>query len=340
MSDDENRLEPSSDAMVARRLPRPIRVMDPQLTNIQPGGGCVMRLEQGWGYFRRAWLRTFRSSYVASMQATRKGAHNPCPHPVLDPRDLKFHRNQVGYYWEDSDDPFQWRHSLPFARVGFAELLVIGGGLALTAGLFAWLATLMEQPGKLGLLVAAFGAAICSGLIAWFFRNPTRLVPLEPGLVVAPADGKVVEIEECPHDPYIGGPALKIGIFLSIFNAHINRAPLAGRVIAIEYQPGKCLNALRPESARVNERLSVFLESNEQRRGVVVSQITGAIARRIVCWLKPGDMLKAGEPFGMIKLGSRTELLLPLEASLQVCVKVGDKIKAGSSILAKYQDGD
>ena len=113
---------------------------------------------------------------------------------------------------------------------------------------------------------------------------------------------------------------------------------MAGRVIGLTYRPGKYLNALRPESARENEQLAVLLECSEPPyRGMVIRQITGAIARRIVCWLKPGDTLDTGEQFGMIKLGSRTELVLPRETGLQIHTRLGEKVKAGSSVLATYQ---
>ncbi|TXT18944.1 MAG: phosphatidylserine decarboxylase [Planctomycetota bacterium] len=155
---------------------------------------------------------------------------------------------------------------------------------------------------------------------------------------MSPADGKIVAIEEIEHDEFLGGPAVQIGIFLSIFNVHINRAHVAGRVIGLRYRPGKYLNALRPESARENEQLAVRMqETVAPFRRYVVRQITGAIARRIVCWLKPGDELARGEQFGMIKLGSRTELVLPREAALKLRVQIGDKVKAGTSILAEYE---
>jgi phosphatidylserine decarboxylase len=128
-----------------------------------------------------------------------------------------------------------------------------------------------------------------------------------------------------------------IGIFLSVFNVHINRVPVAARVIGLSYRKGKFLNALRPESARENEQLAVRIEENQAPyRRMIVRQITGAIARRIVCWVKPGDELAAGEQFGMIKLGSRTELVLPREEGLQILVRLGDKVQAGSRPLARY----
>ena len=148
-------------------------------------------------------------------------------------------------------------------------------------------------------------------------------------MVVSPADGKVVQIEEIEYDEYIGGPALLIGIFLSVFNVHINRVPVAARVIGLTYRKGKFLNAMLPESARENERLTIRIEENAApHRRMIVRQIAGLIARRIVCWVKPGDELAAGEQFGMIKLGSRTELVVPREAGCTLR-QVGEMVKAG-----------
>jgi phosphatidylserine decarboxylase len=313
--------------------------MDPQLRDIQPGGGVIIHLEQFWGRIRRSYLKTFRGSYVKRMEACRKGDFNPCPHDVLDPRDLKFHRNQGGWYWDAEDDPFQWRERIPFARVGLAELLVMTGvaiGIAIAAG--GWAATATGWIRIPAAFICVAGLVI-AGLIAWFFRDPRRPIPQDNGFVVSPADGKVVEIEELEHDDFVGGPTIRIGIFLSIFNVHINRSPIAGRVIGLTYRPGKYLNALRPESARENEQLAIKIESDSApHRGMVVRQITGAIARRIVCWLKPGDTMARGEQFGMIKLGSRTELLMPAEAGLELRVRIGDKVQAGSSVLACYNE--
>jgi phosphatidylserine decarboxylase len=313
--------------------------MDPKLTWIQPGGGVVVRMELAWGRVRRAWLRAVRPGYVRRMAALRKGDFNPCPHDVLDPRDLKFFRNQGGYYWEPQDDPFRWRDRIPFARAGLAELLVFSAlSFGPAVALAAWLLL-----GEVGGAFAAVGWALVIallgtwGLIVWFFRDPPREVPVAPGLVVSPADGTVVAIDELEHDEFIGGPAVHIGIFLSIFNCHLNRAPVAGRVVGLRYRAGKYLNALRPESARENEQLAVRMQETEAPyRRYVVRQITGAIARRIVCWLKPGDAVGRGERFGMIKFGSRTELVLPREAGLAIRTRLGEKVKAGVSVLAEF----
>jgi phosphatidylserine decarboxylase len=337
-SEFQSHLEAASTAVGRPRLA--LEPMDPQLTNIQPGGGVIIRLELAWGRWRRWYLKTFRSGYVARMQALRQDETNPCPHEALDPRDLKFYRNQGGPVWSPENDPFAWRDRLPFARAGLAELLV---GSLMTFGsacLLTWLVLALNLRGSAAwfgwLLVVT--AVVIGVLIVWFFRDPRREIPQGDALVVSPADGKVVTVEEIEYDEFLEGPAVLIGIFLSIFDVHINRMPIAGRVIGLRYRPGKCLNALRPESAQENEHLAVRLESNSApHRRMVVRQITGAIARRIVCWLKPGDELEAGAQFGMIKLGSRTELLLPREDGLEITTKVGEKVRAGSSALARYK---
>ena len=317
----------------------PLQPMDPQLTDIQPGGGVIIRLEQAWGRSRRCYLKNFRRAYVQRMAELRQGDFNPCPHEVLDPRDLKFHQNQGGWHWKPEDDPFTWRDRLPFARVGLAELFLVcsasfGGAILLTL-----LSLSQNWHGVVGFLAwtAVVGMAVVGVLVAWFFRNPRREVPQGDGLVISPADGKVVTITEIEHDEFIGGPAVEIGVFLSIFSVHINRMPIACRVIELRYKPGKCLNALRPESARENEQLAIHVEGNDlPHRRMIVRQITGAIARRIVCWLKPGDNLAAGEQLGLIKFGSRTDLVLPREEGLEIRTSIGEMIHAGSSVLAEY----
>lgn len=323
--------------------PLAVEPMDPQLKTIQPGGGIIINLEMFWGRWRRFWLKTFRRGYVQKMQSTRKGDFNPCPHEVLDPRDLKYYENQGGYYWDEQDDPFAYRSRLPFAREGLAELIVLStlffGGMAGLAGLI--LST--QVSGILAIIgwLLVFTLFLFGLEIVWFFRNPRRMIPAGEGVVVSPADGTFDTIEEIEHHEYIGGPAIEIGIFLSIFNVHINRMPVAGKIIKLTYRPGKCLNALRPESTRENERLEIYLQTpTPTLRPMLVQQITGAIARRIVCRLKPGDELPKGAQFGMIKLGSRTVIVFPKEAGLEILAKPGDKLKAGSSILAKYAARD
>ncbi len=336
MTDEDDASIPVADGML------PPEPLDARLGSIQPGGGTVMRLELLWGHVRRWWLRTFRASFVRRMQQTRQGTENGCPHEVLDPRDLKYYQNQRGYRWDAADDPFTWRDRLPFARAGLAELVLFSllcfGGAVLVAGLLAtanW-----GIAGKIvgGSVVA--GLLIVGGLIVWFFRDPHRQIPTAAGTLVSPADGKVVTIERIGHDEFVGGPAVLVGIFLSIFNVHINRSPFRARLIGLTYRPGKFLNALKPESVQENERLELRLQSiDHPQYRFRARQISGAIARRIVCWIKPGDDLEAGEAFGMIKLGSRTELILPDVPELELQVRIGEHVKAGTSVIGKFTVG-
>jgi phosphatidylserine decarboxylase len=292
-----------------------------------------MRLELAWGYVRRWYLTTFRRGYVARMAQLRRGEKNACPFEVLDPRDVKYYRNRGGYYWLPADDPFAWRDCLGFARVGLTELWLISGSFFAVAGILFW----TFWPHWVAWLLAA--VPLFLGLcIVWFFRNPGRNVPADTGVVVSPADGKIVTIEEVPYDEYVGGPALLVGIFLSVFNVHINRSPVAARVIGLTYRKGKFLNAMLPESARENERLTLRIEENAApHHRMIVHQIAGLIARRIVCWAKPGDDLAAGEQFGMIKLGSRTELVVPRDDDIRIVVTLGEMVKAGESVLVRYE---
>jgi phosphatidylserine decarboxylase len=183
----------------------------------------------------------------------------------------------------------------------------------------------------------AVGTGVVLAWLVSFFRNPRREVPTGAGLVVAPADGTIAEVTKLEHDEFIGGPAVRIGVFLSIFNVHLNRSPSAARVLRLRYHPGKFLNALNPESAILNENMVIGLEETAAPfRRLIVRQIAGLFARKIVCDLHPGQELGRGETFGMIKLGSRTELVLPDEPGLEVTVRVGDKIRAGQDVVAKF----
>lgn len=308
-----------------RLKPKPL---PDNFTSIQPGGGQCYHLELAWGHWRRWWLTHCRKDYVRRMAKLRKGDPAGAPHDILDPRDLKYCRNRCGCYWDAADDPFRWRERLPFARWGLAELIWMGLPLLIVTILLActryWFAAILP--------------AVPLSLIVYFFRDPKRTVPTEPGVLVAPADGKVVEITRLEHDEFVGGPAIRIGIFLSIFNVHLNRAPSESRVIDLRYSPGGFLNALNPESAIKNENTWIGLEEETSpHRRIAVRQISGAIARRIVCDLRPGQRLTRGQKIGMIKLGSRTELIIPDTNDLSIKIAIGQKIKAGKTIMAKYE---
>ncbi|MCE9607528.1 MAG: phosphatidylserine decarboxylase family protein [Planctomycetia bacterium] len=314
----------SSETTAASRAE--VEPLPANVRSVQPGGGVCCSIELAWGHVRRAILKRVRPIYVRRMAALRRGDPTGAPHELLDPRDLKFCRNQCTAHWAPEDDRFAWRDRLPFARWGLAELVLMGVPLTLlTIGLAL---------SPYWYLAIAVGVVL--GWVISFFRDPSRVVPVGPGLVVAPADGTIAEITRLDHDPFIGGPAVRIGIFLSIFNVHLNRSPIDARVARLRYHPGKFLNALNPESAILNENMVIGLEeTTAPYRKLVVRQIAGLFARKIVCDLKPGQEVRRGERFGMIKLGSRTEIILPDEAGLEITVKVGDKVQAGSTLFAK-----
>jgi phosphatidylserine decarboxylase len=180
-----------------------------------------------------------------------------------------------------------------------------------------------------------------------FFRDPHRVSPDHDDILLAPADGTITDVEHVDSHDYIGGPALRIGIFLSIFNVHINRAPCDARVETITYRRGKKKNAMNPKSASMNESNDVgLIRTVAPQHRLLVRQISGAVARRIVCAAKSGDVLTGGQKFGMIKFGSRTELYVPAHAApggnadgaQPMClVKIGDKVKAGISPVVRYE---
>jgi len=167
-----------------------------------------------------------------------------------------------------------------------------------------------------------------------FFRDPNRPVPPGPNLIVAPADGRVRDIVELDEKEILKTKTRRVGIFLSIFDVHTNRAPIDGRIVYRQHHAGLCLDARDPNCSEKNEAMTWAFEN--PRGAIVVRQLTGAIARRIVAWANVGDELKKGERFGMIRFGSRTELYLPLEA--EVLVKTGDHVSGGSTVIARLPD--
>ena len=189
-------------------------------------------------------------------------------------------------------------------------------------------------PAALACMLAAMGAWGAAGILAvpalaflGFFRDPERTPPAVAGAVLAPADGKVMGITEV-EDAWVGS-ALRISIFLSPLDVHVNRAPVAGLVGNVTYTPGKFRAAYRPEASDVNERCTVAIEGDSAR--VAVRQIAGVLARRIVCRVRAGDRLVAGERYGLIRFGSRTDLFVPRGATVRV--RVGDRVRGGESIM-------
>lgn len=190
--------------------------------------------------------------------------------------------------------------------------------------------------------VAAWFVSIWLGLVFLalflftiaFFRDPDRKVPADPNLIVAPADGRISDIVDLDEREVLKTKTRRVGIFLSIFDVHTNRAPIDGRIIYRQHHEGLCLDARDPDCAEKNEAMTWAFENSQVT--IVVRQLTGAIARRIVAWARVGDELKKGERFGMIRFGSRTELYLPLEA--EVLVKTGNHVFGGSTIIARLPD--
>lgn len=204
------------------------------------------------------------------------------------------------------------------------EALWFGAPLALAGGV-AWGA------GATALALPLWALAL---FVVSFFRNPDRAIPPGADLVVSPADGRVIDVAEVEVAP--GEKALRIAIFLSVFNVHVNRAPLAGRVVAIERRGTKFLAAFNPDAESLNVRLDVTLETE---RGVRVrfAQITGLIARRIVCHVREGEWLEKGARYGMIRFGSRADVVLPLGTRPRVAK--GARVRGGSTVLAELAGG-
>jgi len=209
------------------------------------------------------------------------------------------------------------KHGL-IASPGYRFILPLAGvfllGLALNS---TWLALL-------GFLGAAF--------FTYFFRDPERPIPAEPGLIISPADGKVVLVDEVREDKFLGRPARRVGIFMNVFDVHVNRSPVAGAVVTSTHQPGRFQAAFRPAADQVNEQQATLLDAAEGQR-VLVVQIAGLLARRIISYVAPGQKLERGERLGMICFGSRVDLYLPPEA--EILVKVGDRVQAGSSVIGR-----
>ena len=175
-----------------------------------------------------------------------------------------------------------------------------------------------------------FFGIFCIIFIAFFFRNPKRIIPTLPNIVISPADGRIIHIGECEEDRFLKERTLKVSIFMSIFDVHLNRMPASGRILQRSYHPGKFLVAHVEKSSLLNEQNALILEM-EDRLKIVLVQIAGIVARRIVCYPKVGDALKRGEIFGLIRFGSRVDLYLPTE--VKPLVRVGQHVKGGESII-------
>jgi phosphatidylserine decarboxylase len=222
---------------------------------------------------------------------------------------------------------------IPITRYGLPQVLIYPiAVLALMTALFLILTK--------GVVLAA-SETVLFAVLVWmlmFFRDPPRKIAPNERALLSPADGTITDIGEV-ESPELGGKALRIGMFLSIFNVHLNRMPCDVRVESVHYKKGKFKNAMSSESGRINESNEVLMTRlAEPRDHLLVRQISGAIARRIVCEAKPGEEYTQGAAFGMIKFGSRTELYLPItEGGYDITIKLGDRVRAGLSPLIEYK---
>jgi len=229
-----------------------------------------------------------------------------------------------------SDDRPDDHRILPYGKAAIRAAACLGGGIG-AAGVIAAVAAGSAWP-----LAGLVPAAAVPAFVVSFFRNPRRHPPAGDGLALAPADGRIVCIDECREESFIAGPAIRIGIFMSVFDVHANRAPCAGRVAWTEHRPGGYRNAMRARASQENESNAIGLVRPGGGR-VVVRQIAGAIARRIVCIVRPDVAVSQGEMIGMIKFGSRTELYVPADGRFEVRVRTGDRARAGETVLGVWR---
>jgi len=204
----------------------------------------------------------------------------------------------------------------PISRDGWFYLVILAVLTVLAYWLWPWLVIL---PGVVFLFTA------------FFFRNPERDIPIDELSLVSPADGIVMDVERVFEDQFLNGESIRVRIFLSIFNVHVNRSPMAGKVIFRAYRQGKMIPAFKSHASELNEKNYVGIQNDHLQ--ILVTQVTGFIARRIVCWVKSGDIIAKGERFGLIKFGSCTEIFVP--TNVEIMVSPGDKVSGGISVIGR-----
>ena len=202
------------------------------------------------------------------------------------------------------------KEGIPFVSVGCALILIFS---------------------YFGLFFGALLAAITTLFVTLFFRDPDRKNDVKKNAVLTPADGKILEVRHFHDtDNPLGEPFVKVSIFMSIFNVHVNRIPIGGTVEKIAYHPGKFFSANLDKASKYNENNTITLQTSDSRR-IVFIQIAGLIARRIACWIEEGEYVQAGQRFGLIRFGSRLEVYLPIDS--QISVSLNQKVKAGKTII-------
>ena len=216
---------------------------------------------------------------------------------------------------------------IPLTEYGVRELLLFGG--VSVAGAVA--------AAVIGQWFVAPVFVLSLAFVLWFFRDPSRRIPEDVGLLVSPADGRVVEVAQVNEPQYLKSAAHKIAIFMSPLNVHVNRAPCAGEVEAVEHRPGRYHNAENPAASSENESVAMLIKGAEGHARVLVRQVAGVLARRIVCAVAAGARLERGQRFGMIKFGSRAEVYVPVETGFEVRARLGERVKAGETVLGRFR---
>jgi phosphatidylserine decarboxylase len=207
---------------------------------------------------------------------------------------------------------------VPFAKEGI-PFIAVPAGVTLLTGLLGW-------------SFVAFLGGVATLFSAWFFRNPARVIPQGPNLIVAPGDGKVIAVEEEFEPRYLKERGIRVTIFLNVFDVHINRMPCDGMVENVQYQPGLFMVASKPEATFMNEQNALMIKTPEGIK-VLCVQVAGLIARRIVCWIAPLERAVRGERYGLIRFGSRMDTFLPIGTTIRVTV--GQRVKGGETILGE-----
>jgi len=330
------------------------RFADPPAGPWKRLGRWVSRLA---GQGRRQCLSRLRPGYVRRVRETRRGECRSCGSccdltfycPFLNPEktvercthyekrprtcrdfpvdalDLRLTRAPCGYWFEGEGEKAPMR--IPLARYGIREIVLFGGlaaaGAALSAAFFWYLAP-------------AFAVGL--GFVLFFFCDPERRSPSHPDVLLAPADGKVVQIDEVDEPEFLGQRAHRVGIFMSPLNVHVNRAPCDGEVEAVEHRPGRFWRAYKESASSENERTSLVLgKAAGGRTRILVRQIAGVLARRIVCDVAVGDRVERGQRFGMVKFGSRAEVVVPADSGLEWSVRLGQRVRGGETVLGVFR---
>ena len=317
--------------IASRRMRRDacLEPLPAEINSTQPGGGVCYSIELAWGRWRRWYLQAVSAAAMSSgWPALRHGDPTGCPHEILDPRDLKFCRNQTDCHWDAADDPFRWRERIPFARWGLAELQLMGWPLlaiTVAAGTCAWWYSGDRCRWRRALLDRLF------------FSRSAAARSARAGLLVAPADGKVVEITQSGARRIrrrAGGADRDFSV--AVQRPHQSLAVCGARVIRLRYSPGRFISALNPQCAIQNECMWIGLEEDRlPYRRFAVRQIAGQVARRIVCDLRPGQ---SGRPrrevrHDQARLAHRTD---PAGRGLAGDVSVGQRIRGRRDVIGAY----